>query len=84
MLNTQAHIPTMEMSYLALAAGTPVNFPRNTASRIIAITQGSGKARVGERDIEWKRGDVIAVPSWVDYAFTADEPAEMLDVERQA
>lgn len=79
-LNTQAHIPTMEMSYLALTPGTPVSFPRNTASRIIAITQGSGQARVGERDIVWQRGDVIAVPSWVDYAFVADEAAEMLEV----
>ncbi|WP_454754456.1 cupin domain-containing protein [Cupriavidus necator] len=79
-LNTQAHIATMEMSYLAFAPEVSVTFPRNTASRILAITQGSGRARVSELEIAWQRGDVIAVPSWVDYAFTADEPAEMLEV----
>ena len=80
MLNTQAHIATMEMSYLALALDASATFARNTASRIIVITQGSGRARVGALDMVWKRGDVIAIPSWVDYAFTADEPAEMLEV----
>lgn len=80
LLNTQAHVVTMEICYLAIAPGAKTVFRRNTASRIFAITQGSGRARVGSRDFTWKRGDVIAVPSWVDYSLSADEPSEMLEV----
>ena len=79
-LDTQAHIVTLELSYLAIAAGARASFARNTASRIFAVTHGSGRARVGGRDIDWQLGDVIAVPSWVDYSLTADESAEILEV----
>jgi len=79
-LDTQAHIPTMEISYLGLSPDVEARFARNTASRILAVTQGSGQARIGGRDMRWKRGDVMAIPSWVDYSLVASEPAEMLEV----
>ena len=75
-----APIVSMEISYLALAPKAQTTFRRNTASRIFAVTQGSGRARVGGRDFTWKRGDVMAVPSWTDYALTADEPAVIMEV----
>ena len=78
-LDTKA-IHTMEISYLALAADAQAHFRRNTASRIFAVTQGSGRGRIGGRDINWQRGDVMAVPSWVDYSLAAYESAEILEV----
>jgi len=79
-LNTHAHIVTMEISYIAIAQEAEATFRRNTASRIFAVTQGSGRARVGARDFAWQRGDVIAVPGWVDYSLVAHEAAELLEV----
>ncbi|MDX3907282.1 MAG: cupin domain-containing protein [Pigmentiphaga sp.] len=79
-LDTQAHIPTVEISYLGLAPGRNVEFPADTASRILAVTQGQGVARVGDLDIAWKRGDVIAVPSWTGFSLSADGQGQMLEV----
>lgn len=79
-IDTQAHIATVEISYLSPEPGRAVPFVKDTASRILAVTKGSGQGRIGKLDIHWQRGDVIAVPSWTDYSLTAAEPAELVEV----
>lgn len=79
-LDTQAHIPTMEISYLGLTSGCSIAFLADTASRILAITQGQGTAKIGHLDIAWQRGDVIAVPAWTDFALTADGEGQVMEV----
>lgn len=79
-LDTQKHIPTVEISYLGFAPDIKCAFPADTASRILAVTQGQGVARVGNLDVTWKRGDVIAVPSWTEFSILAQVDAQVLEV----
>lgn len=79
-LPTQEHMATVAISYLKLARGARHDFGRNTASRIFAVTDGRGTARVGELEVQWSRGDVIAVPSWSPHALCASEDAVLLEV----
>ena len=79
-LPTQEHMATVAISYLRLASGARHDFGRNTASRIFAVTAGRGTARVGELEVEWARGDVIAVPSWTPHALRASEESVLLEV----
>jgi gentisate 1,2-dioxygenase len=79
LLDTQAHIPTVEISYLGLGIER-VWFARDTASRILAVTEGEGRARVGNLDINWKRGDVMAVPSWHEFWLESEGKATVLEV----
>jgi len=79
-LDTQAHISTVEISYIGLDAGRTASFVRDTASRILAVTKGQGSARIGNREFTWKRGDVMAVPSWHDFRLSAGEDATVMEV----
>lgn len=79
-LDTEAHMATVSVSYVALAAGAQFDFGRNTASRIFAVTRGRGTARVGDLEVSWSRGDVIAVPSWCAHALSVTEDAVLLEV----
>jgi gentisate 1,2-dioxygenase len=79
-LDTGKAIPTVAITYHQFAPRAREAMPRNTASRIVAVVEGRGRARVGELDVEWSRGDVIAVPSWTPYAFEAREGSLLLEV----
>ncbi|MCK9509445.1 MAG: cupin domain-containing protein [Pigmentiphaga sp.] len=79
-LNTQHHIPTVEITYLGFPAPRRHAFSRDTASRILAVTSGCGKARIGALDVQWKRGDVMAVPSWHDFWIEPEQEASILEV----
>jgi gentisate 1,2-dioxygenase len=79
-LDTTRDIATVAVTCLQLAPGARETPPRNTASRIVAVTSGRGKARIGDLSIEWARGDVMAVPSWTPHAFEATENATLIEM----
>lgn len=79
LLNTANEFKTIDIAFVGLAADAKYGPARSTASRIIAVKQGSGVARVGEATIEWSPGDVIAVPSWKQYEFHAHKESVLLD-----
>ena len=73
------HMPTMKLGYTQLPRGTASAPARSTASRIFAVLEGGGTARIGDLRTEWQRGDVLAVPSWTAFSFTAAEDAILFE-----
>lgn len=80
LLDTAAHIPTVSVALHGFSPGNTRAFRRDTANRVFAVVAGSGRARIGALDAEWSRGDVLAVPSWTDYALEAIEDATLLEI----
>jgi gentisate 1,2-dioxygenase len=74
-LPSQPHIPTMELSHLALPRGASTGPDRTTANRIFAVVRGQGVSQIGGLRAEWKRGDVFVVPTWAPFEITASEDA---------
>jgi gentisate 1,2-dioxygenase len=79
-LPTREYIPTIELAYTQIPGGAKTNVKRSTASRIVAITSGSGHATIDDLQTAWKRGDVLAVPSWVPFEFSATEESLLFEV----
>ncbi len=52
------------------SAGTP--------NEIFLVVDGEGHSRVGERDFDWSRGDMIAVPSWHEQHHRACSTATLI------
>jgi gentisate 1,2-dioxygenase len=55
---------TCGASALRIDAGAATPPLRETASAIMHVYEGSGRSRIGETVLEWKRGDTFAVPAW--------------------
>jgi len=79
-LPSREHIPTIELAYLEIAKGARTPTQRTTASRVFAATSGAGRARIGDLDTQWVRGDVLAVPSWAPFELAATDDALLFEV----
>ena len=79
-LPVQPHIKTLDISLLDMEAGSRRSVVRSTASRVLAVIKGSGTMRMGETEIHWNAGDVMAVPCWCAHEIVADQPARFLEV----
>lgn len=71
MKTTALHIQEM---HSGLRSGTL----RSTANRLFCVIEGSGTTVIGGERFDWKRGDVIAVPSWRPYRHEVAEHAYLL------
>lgn len=47
-----------------LGAGFRSAQRRTTANAVYAVVEGEGRTRIGDRDFEWRRGDLLAAPAW--------------------
>lgn len=79
-LPTQPHIRTLDISLIDLQAGASRRVVRSTASRVLAVVHGSGTMRMGDVDVRWSTGDVLAVPNWCAHEIVAEEPSRFLEV----
>jgi len=79
-VNGGAALDTMRLFMQSLKAGQKTRKMRTTANSIFAVAQGSGTTTVGDTDISWKFGDVIALPAWRAYTHQADTDAVLLRV----
>lgn len=73
-------LDTMRLYLQSFAAGKRTRSMRTTANSIFSVAQGSGRTRIGDQDIEWKFGDVLAVPAWRTYSHEATSDAVLLRV----
>lgn len=64
----------------ALASSSATRKCRVAANRIWAVIAGSGATEVGDKRIEWQRGDVFTVPIWQPYRIQAGTDAQLLEV----
>jgi gentisate 1,2-dioxygenase len=65
-------MPTIRAEMHRLRAATTTATRREVGSAVWQVFEGAGSVRVGEREWEVTRGDLIAVPSWVPLTLTAD------------
>jgi gentisate 1,2-dioxygenase len=63
-LDSQSAIPTMELSFTSVPDSGMLELPRSTTNRILAVSAGTGRARIGALDCRFERGDLMVVPSW--------------------
>jgi gentisate 1,2-dioxygenase len=60
-----------------LRPGTTTATRREVGSAVWQVFDGTGTVRVGEREWQVGRGDLVAVPSWVPLTITADSGLDL-------
>lgn len=73
-------MPGMGLSVTRLGRGEATGRQRSTASRAFVVMAGAGRSVIGDQTFDWRRGDTIAVPTWVWYAHTAGENAQLFEL----
>lgn len=58
-------------------AGTESRTMRTTANQIICAVEGSGSTIIDGQRFTWRRGDVIAIPSWRPFTHVTDNRATL-------
>jgi gentisate 1,2-dioxygenase len=64
--------PTMDLYMLRLAASAATCAKRTTHNTVGVVARGSGHSMLGDRRIEWSRGDVVTFPHWTWTTHCAD------------
>jgi gentisate 1,2-dioxygenase len=70
-------MPTMRAEMHRLRAGTVTATRREVGSAVWQVFDGSGSVRVGEREWEVTRGDLVAVPSWAPVTVRAHSALDL-------
>ena len=83
-IDTDRFIPTLTMSYLQIAAGGMTPQAKTTASRIFAVIEGSGAAKIADKTFHFERGDVFCVPSWNVFEIGASKDSLLFEVSDEA
>lgn len=71
---------TFDRVAIHLHRGAEWKVERSTANQVYTVVQGSGRSRIGEREFDWERGDMIAAPGWNDEVHVASEDTVLLRV----
>ncbi len=71
---------TMELSFEQLPAGASTRQVQTTQSQVLVVVEGSGITQVGSKSMEWRRGDVIAIPAWAVHRHEAHEESSFFSV----
>jgi gentisate 1,2-dioxygenase len=70
-------LPTVRAEMHRLRAGTRTAARREVGSSVWQVFDGEGGVRVGDREWEVRRGDLVAVPSWVPLSVTAESGLDL-------
>jgi gentisate 1,2-dioxygenase len=70
-------MPTIRAEMHRLRAGTRTASRREVGSAVWQVFDGTGRARVGDREWPLDRGDLVAVPSWTPVSFEADSDVDL-------
>jgi gentisate 1,2-dioxygenase len=73
-------LPTMELSMERLTARNSSWTVRTTENQIVAIVSGRGRTIVGDREIDWGPGDVVAIPTWSPFRHESENDAIIFSV----
>jgi len=79
-LDSQSHILTQCLSYHHMNKMQSWDIAKSTVSRLFCIAEGSGSAQLGGVQVEWKFGDVLALPSWHAAQFKAHQNSRIFEV----
>jgi gentisate 1,2-dioxygenase len=66
---------------LAIGAKSPTR--RETTSAIYHVYEGTGHSVIGDRTIDWKANDTIAIPTWTPFTHhnTSDATAYLFRID---
>jgi gentisate 1,2-dioxygenase len=73
-------LDTMALSMIALKPGEATRVCKVMANNVLGVVQGSGLTEVEGNTLEWRRGDVIVVPSWYEHVHRSDDGAVLFRV----
>ena len=65
-------MPTIRAEFHRLRGGAHTKPRRDVGSRVFQVFEGAGHIRLGERSHAVSRGDLVVVPSWVQWSLQAD------------
>ena len=57
-------LPTMSCEVQLLKPGTTTQMHRHTSSVLCFVFKGSGRTKIGEGSLEWRKGDCFVIPHW--------------------
>ena len=64
-------MPTLRCEMRRVVGGHATAVDRQTGTRVCAVLNGTGTARLGDEDFTLAPGDVFVVPSWCEYQLEA-------------
>ncbi len=70
-------LPTIRAEMHRLRAGTTTAPRREVGSAVWQVFRGAGRVRLGSADRKLAHGDLVAVPSWVPFGFTAESDMDL-------
>lgn len=73
-------LATFDRFVMALKANQTWNCDKTTANHLFVILKGEGITHVEGKNFNWQRGDMIAIPSWYEYAHQAFDESIILRV----
>ena len=68
-------LPTMALHMQRLTAGQKTTRFRSSANFLYMAMEGTGRATIDGKAMDWARGDVIVIPCWRPVVFEADSDA---------
>jgi gentisate 1,2-dioxygenase len=73
-------VDTFDRIVAQLEPGAPWSRPRSTANRIYTVIEGHGETQAAGRTFDWRVGDMLAIPSWIEHRHVAQAQAVLLCV----
>jgi gentisate 1,2-dioxygenase len=70
---------TIELRFHRIPTGKTTRKRRTTASSVFACTAGEGTVRAGDERLDFRRGDVIAMPSWTPFEIHSRSDAVLFE-----
>ncbi|WP_424229570.1 cupin domain-containing protein [Actinophytocola sp.] len=70
-------LPTIRAEMHRVCAGTTTTTRREVGSSVWQVFDGTGRVSLGGRAWRVERGDLVAVPSWVPFAVTAESEVDL-------
>ena len=69
-------LPTMACCIQLICPGESLKAQRHTGSAVYYVAQGQGRTVIDGKAFAWRRGDVLALPSWALHEHANTSPAE--------
>lgn len=73
-------LKTMAVHAQRMGKGFVSRTHRSTANAIYTVLEGEGRSRVGEHELDWRRGDVFVVPAWQPFSHTVAADTHLIRV----
>jgi gentisate 1,2-dioxygenase len=73
-------LKTMAVHAQRLDAGLITPQYRTTSNAVYTVIEGAGVSRIGDRELQWQRGDLFVIPAWQPFEHRVSERAHFIRV----